>query len=81
MRKLGRFVLYFVLIGLGVLIVGVFLRQPSHDRDWKTEFAVLPQAVFEGEQLTVHDVRNFTYNPDRSVREARYEDRTYTLEA
>jgi hypothetical protein len=79
MRKLGRFVFYFVLIGLGVLIVGVFARQPSHDRDWKTEFAVLPQAVFEGEQPTIRDVRNFTYNPDRSVREARYEDRTYDL--
>ncbi len=79
MRKLGRFVLYFVLIGLGVLIVGVFARQPSHDRDWKTEFAVLPQAVFEDEQLTIHDLRNFTYNPDLSVREARYEDRTYDL--
>ncbi len=79
MRKLGRFALFFVLIGLGVLIVGVFAKQPSHQRDWKTEYAVLPQAFFQGEQLTIHDLRNFTYNPDGSVRVARYEDRTYDL--
>ncbi|MEE8607126.1 MAG: DUF4105 domain-containing protein [Nitrospiraceae bacterium] len=79
MRKLGRFALFFVLIGLGVLIVGVFAKQPSHQRDWKTEYAVLPQAFFQGERLTIHDLRNFTYNPDGSVRVARYEDRTYDL--
>ncbi len=79
MRKLGRFVLFFVLVGLGVLIAGVFAKQPSHERDWKTEYAVLPQALFQGEQLTIHDLRNFTYKPDGSVREARYEDRTYDL--
>ena len=42
MRKLGRFALFFVLIGLGALIVGMFAKQPSHERDWKTEYAVLP---------------------------------------
>jgi hypothetical protein len=79
MRKLGRFALFFVLVGLGVLILGVFAKQPSHERDWKTEYAVLPQAFFQSEKLTIHDLRNFTYNPDGSVREAHYEDRTYDL--
>lgn len=79
MRRLGRFTLVFILIGLGVLIGAAFARQPSHDRDWKSEYAVLPQAFFEGEQLTVHNLRNFTYNPDGSVLEARYEDRSYDL--
>ena len=79
MRKLGRFVLFFVLVGLGILIVGVFAKKPSHERDWKVEYAVLPQALLQGEKLTIRDLRNFTYKPDGSVREARYEDRTYDL--
>lgn len=79
MKRLGWLLLVLVVIGLGGLIGVVFTREPSHDRDWKAEHAVLPQAHFEGERLTVQKLRNFTYNADGSVREARYEDRTYDL--
>lgn len=66
-------------MGLGVPVGVVYTKQPSHHREWKVEYAVLPQAFFEGDQLTIHNLRNFTYDPDESVREVRYEDRTYDL--
>src|SRR5262249_6744351 len=34
---------------------------PSNDRDWRPEVAVLPYATFDGDLVTVHNVRNFDY--------------------
>jgi hypothetical protein len=79
MKRLGRLALIFVLIGLGVLAGVVYSKKPSHHREWKAEYAVLPRANFEGDRLIVNDLRNFSYNSDGSVREARYENRTYDL--
>ena len=75
----------FATIGTLLLLV-IFLttavtlaRSPSQERDWKTEYAVLPSASIDGTLLNVRNVRDFRYSPDGSVAEARYEDRTYDL--
>ena len=52
--------------------------EPSNDRDWKTEVAVLPYISFDGEQLTVHGIRNFHYRSETDFTPAYY-DRTFDL--
>jgi Domain of unknown function (DUF4105) len=51
---------------------------PRQDRDWKPDVAVLPNAVIEGDQVTINDVRNFDW---RSLTDftTRYDTRSYSL--
>lgn len=55
-----------------------FRLQPSHDRDWESTVAVLPQMTVEGDLVTIHNLRNFQY---RSLTDfdSRYETRTCHL--
>jgi len=52
--------------------------QPSNDREWQTEVAVLPYATFDGNLVTVHNIRNFDYRTETDFTPAYY-DRTYDL--
>lgn len=38
-----------------------FNLPPSHDRDWRTELAVLPSATIDGDRFTLHRVRDTLY--------------------
>lgn len=38
--------------------------QPSNDRDWQTDVAVLPFATFDGDLMTIHNIRNFDYRTE-----------------
>jgi len=51
---------------------------PRQDRDWKPDVAVLPNAVIEGDKVTINDVRNFDW---RSLTDftTRYDTRSYNL--
>jgi hypothetical protein len=69
------------LAGLAVLALaclGFALIRPSHDRDWLPNEMILPDVVFDGDVVTVNNVRNTRY---RSATEydVRYENRTYDL--
>ena len=52
--------------------------EPSNDRDWQTDVAVLPYATFDGDLVTVHDIRNFDYRSETDYVPAFY-DRTFDL--
>jgi hypothetical protein len=52
--------------------------QPSNERDWLPEVSRLPTAEIRGDQLTVHNLRNFAYPSPTSTVE-RWETRTYDL--
>lgn len=79
MKKVLKRILLLVVVAVGLLTVVVQLRSPSHEGDWQAASAVLPHAEVAGERVTISDVRNFAYDPDGSVREARYEERSYDL--
>jgi Domain of unknown function (DUF4105) len=51
---------------------------PRQDRDWKPDVAVLPNAVIEGDQVTINHVRNFDW---RNLTDftTRYDTRSYNL--
>ena len=67
---------------IAIFVVGVSLHiartAPSHDRTWSPDQAVLPAASFDGDEITIHNVRNFRYE-DTTTWHPAYEDRTYTL--
>lgn len=70
------------LVGFGVGFAVVLLWwtsiEPSNERDWQTEVAVLPYATRDGDFVTLHDVRNFDYRTEQDF-ESRYENRTFDL--
>ncbi len=51
---------------------------PSNDRDWAPEVARLPYATVDGDQVTLHDVRNFDYRTETDFTPGYY-DRTVDL--
>lgn len=52
--------------------------EPSNDRLWKPEVAVLPHVTFEGNRVTVHSIRNFHYRSETDFTPAYY-DKTFDL--
>lgn len=53
--------------------------EPSNDRKWQPEVAVLPYATIEGNRVTVHNIRNFDYRSETDF-DVRYYDRTVDLD-
>jgi hypothetical protein len=66
--------------GLTVLILLVWWQgiEPSNNRDWQDDVAVLPFATFDGDQVRVHNIRNFAYRSETDYRPAYY-DRVFQL--
>jgi hypothetical protein len=71
----GRLVVLLVFL----LIAGWWSTlRPEQNRDWQPQVAVLAYATREGDQITVHDIRNFEYRTATDFT-PRYETRTYSL--
>lgn len=66
--------------GLFLLVLGCWLTllQPSNDRDWQPDVAVLPYATFQGDLVTVHNIRNFQYRSETDYTPGYY-DKTFDL--
>ena len=67
----------FAAVFLGFLFVwgGV---EPSNQRDWQPDVAELPYASFDGDFVTVHNIRNFDYRTEADYT-PRYHDKTFDL--
>jgi len=52
--------------------------RPSNDRVWQPDVAKLPYATFEGDLVTIHNIRNFDYRTDLDYT-PRYYDKTFDL--
>ena len=63
---------------LTLLLVYWFRLSPTNDRNWQPEVAVLPYATFDGEQVTVHNIRNFDYRTENDFTVGYY-DKTFDL--
>ncbi|HYQ38684.1 MAG TPA: DUF4105 domain-containing protein, partial [Pseudomonas sp.] len=61
-----------LLVMLGAWWHGI---KPSNQRDWLTDVAVLPYASFEGDIVTVHNIRNFDYRSETDYTPAWYDKR------
>ena len=71
------------LVGFAVVFAVVLLWwtsiEPSNERDWQTDVAVLPYATRDGDLVTLHNVRNFDYRTSDQDFAPRYDDRTFDL--
>jgi hypothetical protein len=47
--------------------------EPSNERDWQADVAVLPHASFDGDLVTVHNIRNFDYRSETDYTPAWYD--------
>ena len=65
-----------------VIIAGLLLWwlsiPPSHDRDWQPDVAVLSSATFDGDRVTIHNIRNNDYRSETDYT-VRYYDKTFQL--
>ncbi len=77
-RPFGRCVASLAGVIVAVM-VWWFLIPPSNDRDWQPEVAQLPSAEFEGNRVTIHNIRNFEYRSATDFTE-QWETRTYDLD-
>lgn len=49
--------------------------EPSNERDWQADVAVLPYAEIDGDVVTVHNIRNFDYRSETDYTPAYYDKR------
>lgn len=52
--------------------------EPTNDRDWQTDLAVLARATIDGDKVTIHHIRNFDYRSETDYTPAYY-DQTFDL--
>ena len=71
--RLPSFALIFAIV-----LIWFFTRQPSNTRDWQVDVSVLPWASVQGDQVSVHNIRNFDYRSEADFTPAWY-DRTFDL--
>ena len=77
LRNRRRTVLGFAVV-FAILLAWWISIEPSNQRDWQTEVAVLPYAIRDGDLVTLHNIRNFDYRTEQDF-VARYDDRTFDL--
>jgi hypothetical protein len=75
-KALGLFAVLFSMVLLVFL-----LKQPSNDRDWQPDLAILPYATMEGgNTITVHNIRNCEYRSETDFTVQHY-DKRFDLDA
>jgi len=67
-----------VLALVGFAVAREVLTSPSNDRNWLSDVARLASVEFDGDLVTIHNVRNFHYRSATDFDE-RWETRTYDL--
>jgi len=70
---------FAIFVGLFALLLAAWSAiEPSNDREWVPENAVLTYATIDGDRITLHNLHNFDYRTDTDFTPAYYE-RTFDL--
>lgn len=77
-KLFGKILLALVVLAVVAYTILVIAVRPSNDRDWTTDQAVLPYAEINGDQVSVHNIRNFSYT-STSDYTPNYYDTTFDL--
>jgi hypothetical protein len=65
--------------GFAVVLSWWLTLQPSNDRDWQPDVAVLPYADIDGTKIVLHNIRNCDYRTETNF-DVRYYDKTFDLD-
>jgi hypothetical protein len=65
--------------GFALVLVWWFSLQPSNERDWQPDLAVLPFADISGSQVALHNIRNCDYRTETDF-DVRHYDKTFNLD-
>jgi hypothetical protein len=68
-----------VSILFGAVLCSYLSIKPRNDRDWLPDVARVAHVTIDGDQITVHNVRNFDYRSETDFT-PRWEDRTYSMD-
>lgn len=67
--------------GLFTVVLAIFfLQQPSNERTWQSDLALLPFATIDGDKITIHNIRNCDYRTETDFT-VRHYDKTFDLNA
>jgi hypothetical protein len=77
-RWRNRFLVGYSLLFMLILSGWLLVVQPSNERQWQADLAVLPFATVEGDLVTVHNIRNMDYRSEFDYTLAYY-DKTFDL--
>ncbi len=67
--------------GLFAMALAIFfLQQPSNERNWQPDLALLPSATIDGDTITIHNIRNCDYRTETDFT-VRHYDKTFDLNA
>jgi hypothetical protein len=67
------------ILGFMLVVAWWFSLKPSNDRDWQPDLALLAYADIQGNQVTLHHIRNCEYRTETDF-DVRHHDRTFDLE-
>jgi hypothetical protein len=68
-----------VLAGFGAVVTWFLLIPPSNNRDWQPDVAMLPYADLNGNEVTIHNIRNCDYRTETDYT-VRHYDKTFDLD-
>lgn len=66
-------------VGFAIVLMWWLMLQPSNDRDWQPDLAVLAHADINGSQVTMHNIRNCDYRSETDFG-IRHYDKTFDLD-
>jgi hypothetical protein len=78
-RRVRRATVAFLVV-FALLLAWWSRIEPRNDRDWQPEVAVLAYADVNGDQVTIHNIRNFDYRSETDFT-PQYYDKTFDLNA
>ncbi len=71
--------LFYLALLTALLVFLVNLKRPTNDRPWRADLVRPPQIDFDGDRVSVHDVRNIHYGAPGTPYTGKWEDRSYDL--
>src|SRR3954471_14250860 len=73
-----RLAVVLILAAFGVVLIRWLALEPSNQRKWQPDVAILPSAEIAGDRLTIHNIRNCLYRSDTDY-DVRHYDKTFDL--
>lgn len=73
-----KIIVLIVLVLLAIPLFALILKQPRLDRDWSPDQEVLATADVSGDDITIHNIRHFTYRSTTDYT-PNYYDKTFDL--